>query len=66
MEKSIIKKLESWLSRGYSITPLQALDKWNCMRLGARINELRNAGMPIVTHTVRMNGKSFAKYSLAK
>jgi hypothetical protein len=66
MKKSVTKKLESWLIRGYGITQLQALDKWGCMRLSARIKELRDRGVPIITHTVYANGKSFAKYAIAK
>jgi len=66
MKKSVIEKLESWLLRGYGITQLQALDKWGCMRLSARINELRKDGVQIVTHTIKENGKSFAKYTLTK
>jgi len=64
--KSIIEKLESWLNRGYAITPVQALNKWGCFRLSARINELRNAGTPIITETIRKNGKSFANYFIAQ
>jgi len=66
MKKSTTEKLEAWLWRGYGITQLQALDKWGCMRLSARINELRNIGIPITTHTIKQNGKSFAKYTIAK
>ena len=64
MKKSTIEKLESWLWRGYGITQLQALEKWGCMRLSARINELRKIGIPIITHTIKQNGKSFAKYKI--
>ena len=66
MKKSITERLESWLTRGYGITQLQALEKWGCMRLSARINELRKIGFPIITHTVHANGKSFAKYQMIK
>tara|TARA_R110000868_G_scaffold221566_1_gene473310 strand:+ start:277 stop:477 length:201 start_codon:yes stop_codon:yes gene_type:complete len=66
MKNSVIKKLESWLMRGYGITQLQALEKWGCMRLSARINELRRAGINIITHTIYANGKSFARYTIAK
>ena len=52
--------------RGYGITPLQALEKWGCMRLSARINELRKIGVPVITHTIKQNGKSFARYRMAK
>jgi hypothetical protein len=64
MKKSVTEKLESWLWRGYGITQLQALEKWGCMRLSARINELRKIGIPIITHTIKQNGKSFAKYKI--
>ena len=66
MKKSVTEKLESWLWRGYGITQLQALEKWGCMRLSARINDLRKAGMNIITHTVYANGKSYARYTIAK
>jgi hypothetical protein len=52
--------------RGYGITPLQALEKWGCMRLSARIEELRKAGFPIVTEMAKQNGKIFARYRMAK
>ena len=66
MKKSVTEKLESWLWRGYGITQLQALEKWGCMRLSARINELRKIGVPIITKTVCANGKSFARYTIPK
>lgn len=66
MKKSITHRLESWLLRGYGITPLQALEKWGCMRLSARIKELRDAGFPIVTEATKQNGKSFARYRMRK
>ena len=66
MKKSITHRLESWLMRGHGITPLQALEKWGCMRLSARIEELRKAGFPIVTEMAKQNGKTFARYRMAK
>jgi hypothetical protein len=62
---SISHKLEAWLLKGKTITALQALNKWGCMRLSARINELRNDGFPILTDSVKQNGKVFARYRLA-
>ena len=66
MKKSITSKLESWLMRGYGITPLQALEKWGCMRLSARIEELRKSGYPIVTEMAKLNGKTFARYRMSR
>ena len=50
---------------GHSITPIEALDKFGCFRLGARIFELRKQGFIIDTKQVN-NGKGnkFAKYIL--
>ena len=66
MKKSITHRLESWLLRGYGITSLQALEKGGCMRLAARIEELRKSGFPIVTEMAKQNGKAFARYRMAK
>ena len=57
-QPSTTKKIESWLLRGYKLTPLQALEKWGCMRLA----ELRKDGLPIVTNKITRNGKTFAQY----
>jgi len=61
-QPSTTKKIEAWLLRGYKLTPLQALEKWGCMRLAARIAELRNRGMAIATTKITRNGKTFAQY----
>ena len=52
-----------------SITPLEALSEFGCMRLGARIWDLRHEGYDIVTDTVvakDCNGErmSYARYVL--
>jgi len=61
-QPSTTKKIEAWLLRGYKLTPLQALEKWGCMRLAARIAELRKDGLSIVTNKITRNGKTFAQY----
>jgi len=53
------------LEREGRITPLDALDLYGCMRLGARIWELRQDGLPIATHRPS-EGKQFAIYTLEK
>ena len=50
------------LKRYGSITPGYALDKFDCMRLAARISELRGRGHKIETDWIKRNGKRFAKY----
>ena len=49
-----------------SITPLEALDLYGCMRLAARVNDLRKRGHEIRTDTVERDGKRWAKYSLGR
>ena len=46
------------------ITPLEALNKYGCFRLGARIYDLRRLGHSIKSETVERDGKKFARYSL--
>lgn len=53
------------LNQGFSITPLEALEKFGSLRLGARICDLREKGINIITETVYENGKHFARYRLA-
>lgn len=65
MKDSSTQRLRRWILSGKSITPLQALDKFGCLRLGARIMDLRNEGYDIVTKIVHKNGKRFARYKLS-
>jgi len=44
------------------ITPLDALSKYGCLRLAARVHDLRQAGHAISTEVRRVNGKRFAVY----
>ena len=46
------------------LTPLEALARFGCMRLAARIKELRECGYVIITDTMKKNGKRFALYRL--
>jgi len=52
------------LEKGHKLTPMNALEKFKCFRLSARINDLRNAGHHIITKIVKKDGKRFAQYSL--
>lgn len=52
------------LIAGYSITPLDALKGCGCMRLAARINDLRAGGFKIKTEKVSKGNKTFASYKL--
>ena len=57
-EQQILNHLKS----GRALTPIEALSKFGCFRLGARIHDLRNQGYPILTRTVKSKGKQFAEY----
>ncbi len=60
------EKVKEYLVGGKTITPLEALHLFGCLRLGARIWDLRRKqGLPIVTEIVKgEQGKHYAKYSL--
>ena len=58
------QNIANHLNKGKAITPIQALNKFNCFRLAARISDLRNDGMKIITKIVTKEGKSYASYSL--
>jgi hypothetical protein len=51
---------------GDELTPLDALDRFKCFRLAARVSDLRREGWPIETRTGTENGKRFAVYFLSR
>ena len=57
-------EIANHLKSGSSITPIEALQKYGCFRLGARIHDLRQSGMDIDSRMVEQNGKRFAEYRL--
>ena len=56
----------AYLQTGNSLTPLQAFRKFGCLRLAARILEIKAAGNLIVTERLRAGGKSVARYWLVR
>lgn len=44
------------LQSGKTLTPLEALDKFGCFRLGARIHELKRDGHDITKEMVKTPG----------
>lgn len=52
------------LKHGNSLTAIEALRRFGCFRLAARINDLRAAGHPILTEIKFANGKKFAEYTM--
>lgn len=58
-------RIAKYLQEGNSITPLDALNLFGCLRLGARIADLKERGLNIVTErVVTPNGKRVASYKL--
>lgn len=58
------ESLLSYLMQGNDITPLEALNKFGCFRLGARMWDLRHEGYDIRSRIVDINGKHVAQYYL--
>ena len=54
----------SFLQQGNSITPILALEKFGCFRLGARIYDLKHQGYNIQSKLVEKNKKHFEEYWL--
>jgi len=53
------------LKAGEKLTHLDALRKFGCARLAARIHELRKEGMDIAKEMVEVGDSRFAEYRLA-
>ena len=54
------------LQTGQSITALDSLRLYGVLRLAARVEELRKDGHTIITQSVRVGNKEFARYSLTR
>jgi len=59
-----LEEIQKHLKEGEVITPLMALERFGCMRLAARIRDLRSMGMKIETQIRKSNGKVYACYKL--
>lgn len=57
------QKILKHLTKGKSLTQLEALSLFGCFRLAAAVHDLRNAGHDIQTETkTDENGKHYARY----
>ena len=54
------------LKLGHTITALEALDRFGCLNLKARINELRNDHIINTKMIKTRTGKTIAEYSLGE
>lgn len=64
MKKSQTEMILSYLRRRGSITALNAF-RMGCLRLAARINDLKAEGYQIVSERETKRGKTYSRYRLA-
>lgn len=64
--KSQAELILEHLKSGKTITPLEALDLFGCLRLGARIWDLKDIKHNIVTEIEEKEGKRYARYRLIR
>ena len=62
------QQILAYMQAGNTITPLVALQRFGCLRLGARIYDLKRAGYPIAAAMVDdvRTGKRYACYSMVR
>lgn len=65
------EKIMDYMERHGSITPLEAMEEFGIMRLGARIYDLKEIGVKIITETVTSKNREgkpvrFARYRLER
>lgn len=60
--KSQSQKILRALQSGKPLTPIEALRRFGCLRLAARINDLKAEGHKIQSRIMARNGKRFAAY----
>ena len=58
--------IRRYLETGNSLTALDALQRFGCLRLAARIGELRADGCKIIAEPFRTGKKQVARYWLVR
>lgn len=65
--KSQTAMIAAYLMKGNRLTAMEALQRFACLRLAARIEELRRQGMEIITEMIQvLGGARVAEYSLKR
>lgn len=64
MSLSQNRLIKAALENGESLTPMDALRRFGCFRLGARIADLKKQGLNITTTMEKDGNKRFARYRL--
>jgi hypothetical protein len=58
------KKIKAYLESGHTLTPLEALEYFDCLRLGARIYDLNKNGVLFKCTLIKTrSGKYVGQYS---
>ena len=55
------QRIIDFLATGHSLSATEALRKFGCFRLAARVRNLRDAGHKITSHTVAKDGRRWAR-----
>lgn len=67
--KSQTEQILEALKNGETLTPLDALNRWGCFRIGARVWELRHGqydGTHYQIEDIPHEGKQYSAYRLVK
>ena len=64
MKQTHTQLIKTHLEEHGSITALDAIEQYRCLRLAARIADMRKEGMNIVTNMITKNGATFASYEV--
>jgi len=66
MKQTQNDQIRMYLQAGNSLTQIDALEKFNCFRLAARVKNLRDAGVNIRSELLHTSdGKKYARYWIA-
>ncbi len=64
MKETQSHKILQALRQGRTITALDALQNYGCMRLSSRIHDIKRQGFPVIREMITLpNGKRVAAYS---
>lgn len=59
--------IADYLQKGYSITSLEALEKFGCLRLASRVHDLKERGLNIGKKIITLpNNKRVCEYFLVR
>ena len=68
MKNTQLKQVLAYLKQDKTISQAEAIDMFNCYRLSAIIQRLRNMGYPVITHREpnKISTGTHARYELVR